>query len=425
MEKELLINDLFYEQIDIDADITLNIGGRYSGKTHSVAQKNLLAAVELPGRRLAGFRKTYASIKESLFGDYADIASEGLGLRESVHFTKTVSPLHFTFANGSQVLFRGSDSPERIKGLSRVHAGHLEEGAEFFEEDFDTILMSLRGKGHPIRVDITSNPVPTVPGSLHWLQRRFRIDEAPLNGNFVYDDPALGKVCLCKSNYQANRFVPQRVIDILEGYKETNPALYKMWVLGEFTEVEGVILTRYAFVKDEPDKRLYKGIGLDFGYSADPAAALHVWLDEPGRTIWIRPVMYNTGYTNPDIVTHFKRCDIPFLTKIVADSAEPKSIEEIRRGGYRMVEGAKKSAGYKAEMATVLQGYQINILPSPYTSDIRRELSTWAWQRDKHDNQLPKPTDGNDHLIDALIMFMANYLARPSVRPTKLLDIHM
>jgi phage terminase large subunit len=415
MKQTVKINDLFLEQSDIDADITLNIGGRFSGKTYSEVQKNIINAIQSPDWRLAGFRKTYASIKESLYAEYTGIAGD-IGLKKNYHYASKVSPLHIDFANGAQVIFRGADDPDKIKGLSKVHRAHMEEGSEFTESDFDTILMSLRGKGYPIRFGITTNPVPTIPGSPHWLQRRFNISDAPLNENFVYDDPALGKICILKSNYKANAFVPKHVIDILEGYKETNPSLYKMWTLGDFTEVEGVILKNWDVVAEIPDKRLYKGIGLDFGYSADPAAAVHVWHDEPGRQLWIQPIMYHTGFTNPDIANHFKRIGIDPYSRIVADSAEPKSMEELYRLGYRKIEGAKKSAGYKGEMATVLQGYDIHIVTSEYDSDIKKELSTWAWQRDKHDNQLPKPTDGNDHLIDALVMFMTNTLAN---RPKK------
>jgi phage terminase large subunit len=161
---------------------------------------------------------------------------------------------------------------------------------------------------------------------------------------------------------------------------------------------------------------LYKGIGLDFGYSADPAAAVHVWHDEKARKVWIEPIMYHTGFTNPDIAKHFKSIGIEPLTNIVADSAEPKSMEELYRMGYRAIKGAKKSSGYKAELATVLQGYEITIINSQYNTQVKKELATWAWQKDKHGNQLPKPTDGNDHLIDALIMFMANTLTN---RPKK------
>lgn len=413
IDSALPMNELFMEQVEIDADITLNIGGRYSAKTFSVVQKNTSRCATRKNYRIAVFRKTYASIKESIYSEYLNIPKlYGLNDFSNTAPKGRVSPLHIDYPTGSEIIFRGADDPDKIKGLANAHAGHMEEASEFDESDFDTIIMSLRGKGYPFRLDLTTNPVPTMPGSPHWLQKRFRIDECKLNENYVYFDETLGsKICILKSNYKANIFIKQRHIDILEGYKETNPGLYLMWTLGDFATVEGVILTKWRVVSEVPDNRMFIGYGLDFGFSSDPAACTKVWIDRKERVIWAELIMYNTNFTNHMIGLHLRDNGVKPLDKVVFDSAEPKSGEELSKMGFRGVEGAKKRSNYKTEMAQYLQGYEIRVIKNSYSDKARNELSTWAWQKDKNGSFMPKPTDGNDHFIDSMIMLLHNALA--------------
>jgi phage terminase large subunit len=273
--------------------------------------------------------------------------------------------------------------------------------------------LSLRGKGHDVKVDLTTNPIPTMPGSQHWLQKRFKIHEAPLNENYVYEDETLGKVCILKSNYHANMFVTQRAVNILEGYKLTNPALYQMWTLGNFAIVEGVILKNWKIVKEDPDKRLYRGVGMDFGISNDETAAVQGWIDEKNRIAWIKPIIHRLGMVSSDIVDELKAQGVHEYDNIAADQAAAVQIEEINRLGYRKCYGARKGANYKGPAAMVLQGYELRIISTQFDNKIRQQLSTWAWQKDKNGNQLPKPTDGNDHFIDAIIYLMRDLLDKP------------
>jgi phage terminase large subunit len=396
------INDIFLEQRDINADVTVNIGGRWSGKTYSVNQCSILDSMEKPGLKTAKFRKTYASIKESLYADLLGTIQD-FGMSKGEHYDSRLSPLHINIGP-SQYLFRGIDDPHKVKGLADCHEAHLEEASEFSEEDFDTILLSLRGKSYPMRLHLTTNPVPTLPGSPHWLQKRFNLDGLPLNKNVVYQDKQLGKICVCKSNYQANKFCPPHVKKLLEEYKHSNPSLYEMWVLGNFAMVEGVILKNWTITKEQPDDRLFIGYGLDFGFSNDPAALTKLWIDKKDKILYIKPLIYQTGLTNQQLGDKMKMAGVDSYDTIIADSAEPKSIQELFDHGFRKIDKCIKKTGYKADMANVLQGYTIKIIDGECTSQARSEFSTWAWMKDKNGNQLPKPTDGNDHIIDSVIM---------------------
>jgi phage terminase large subunit len=405
------INDIFLEQRDINADVTVNIGGRWSGKTYSVNQCSILDSMEKPGLKTAKFRKTYASIKESLYADLLGTIQD-FGMSKGEHYDSRLSPLHINIGP-SQYLFRGIDDPHKVKGLADCHEAHLEEASEFSEEDFDTILLSLRGKSYPMRLHLTTNPVPTLPGSPHWLQKRFNLDGLPLNKNVVYQDKQLGKICVCKSNYQANKFCPPHVKKLLEEYKHSNPSLYEMWVLGNFAMVEGVILKNWTITKEQPDDRLFIGYGLDFGFSNDPAALTKLWLDDKLRKLYIKPLLYSVDLTNDALADIMRGLGVDSYDTIIADSAEPKSIKELFNFGFRRIDGAKKRPNYKTEMAKVLQGYEILILDSQYNNEIRSEFSTWSWMKDNNGNQLPKPTDGNDHFIDSVVMRLHNLLDSP------------
>jgi phage terminase large subunit len=100
--------------------------------------------------------------------------------------------------------------------------------------------------------------------------------------------------------------------------------------------------------------------------------------------------------------------------KIIADSAEPKSIEDLYRAGFKGIKGANKRANYKADMVNVLRSYKIHLIEGDI--DLQREFSTWSWARDKNDRQLPKPADGSDHYIDSCIMLLHEYRGTNEMR---------
>ncbi len=151
-----------------------------------------------------------------------------------------------------------------------------------------------------------------------------------------------------------------------------------------------------------PDSAELIGYGLDFGFSADPAACVKVWGNK--KEIWVKGLVYSTDLSNAELYDKIKEAG---ASRIVADSAEPKSISELFRLGLRGIRGAKKRANYKTEVAKILQGMVIHLVDGD--TDLQREFSTWCWDEDKTGKLLPRPKDGNDHYVDALIMLMHEY----------------
>lgn len=154
-----------------------------------------------------------------------------------------------------------------------------------------------------------------------------------------------------------------------------------------------------------PDSADFIAYGLDFGFSNDPCGLLGVWGNRD--ELWLKELVYSTGLTNRDLAHKMHEMGIKSHDKIVADSAEPKSIEDLFREGFRGVRGVKKRANYKADMAHVLQGYKIHICQG--STNLKREIQTWSWDEDKNGHLLPVPRDGNDHLCDPLVMVMHDY----------------
>ena len=382
-----------YDSLD-GLDYIYQIGGRYSGKTIGALQMALLIALKCPGYKWVIFRKVYASIKDSIYEDLKGVI-EMIGL-PGCKILK--SPLGITLPNNSEFIFKGMDDLEKVKGLARCHGFIMEELNEFDEMDFETIDNGIRGTGYPHYGFMMHNPVPLIPGSQFWFQKMFggSLERGKLE---VSEVKGLGKVAKLKTSYLDNKYCPEKRRQRLEGYKDTNPALYKLWAQGDYAEMKGVILKNWDIVDRVPDNIDTLGFGLDFGFSEDPAACVKVWRRD--QELWVQGVVYSTGLTNDELFNKL-RLYIAEYDTVIADSAEPKSIEDLYRKGLRRIKGVKKKPNYKAEMANILNGYKIHLVNGD--TDLQREFSTWAWDEDKTGKLLPKPKDGNDHYIDALIM---------------------
>jgi phage terminase large subunit len=266
--------------------------------------------------------------------------------------------------------------------------------------------MSIRGRGYPNRIYLMHNPIPLIAGQQHWLQKRFlnTIEhELGVNTEGLVNSE---KAVILKTTYKHNYFVPDTVKNILEGYKQTNPDLYKMWALGEFTELKGGILDNgYTVIDKVPEGIKFLGYGVDFGFANDQTGVVAVWQQD--RKIYIKEMVYETGLTNPQLYDRMLSKGINRNDSIIAESARPDQIQELFDLGLRYIMKCKKYAGHKKDAAQYLRGCEIFVLKG--STNLMSELSTWSWETNKDGIIKPdaKPADGNDHLIDALIYRLA------------------
>lgn len=396
-------NEAHLTALGQDCRYYYQVGGRWSAKTTEVLLTILTGMLEYKRLRVCVFRKVYDSIRDSVYADMVQLIND---LNLSDFFTCQRSPfLIKSNLTESVCLFKGAQENERLKGLAGIHWVFLEELNEFTQMDFETIDQGIRGKGYKHKVFMAHNPVPRCVGEPYWFEKLFTPITLEPGKPYVFDIKSLGKVAALKTTYQHNAFTPDHVRQRLEGYRYTNPTLYKLWALGDYTEIKGAILTNWDEVSTVPPNVDLIGYGLDFGFSSDPAALIAVYGNR--QELWLQQLIYSTGLTNRDLADRMRLKGLTATSRIVADSAEPKSIEDLFREGFRGIKGVKKRANYKADMALVLQGYTIHIISG--SNDLKREIQTWSWDEDKTGKLLPVPRDGNDHLIDAMIMLMHTY----------------
>ena len=388
-----------------DVRYFLAYGGRRSGKSHDVAQAICLTIMQEPGHFVVAIRKVGATLKDSVFSEYADFFKRN-GIKVAINKTDKEIGL----SNGSRIRCFGLDDAEKLKSLKGATIIHFEEANEISESDFDSVDAGLSPANYPGRIFMTFNPIPQIPGSMHWLQRRFL--QVPHELSRAVTDTKTNALIL-RTWYKDNAFCPEASRKVLEGYKETNPEKYKLWALGEFTKLEGCVFTRWDIVSAVPEGIDCAGVGLDFGFSNDPSAAVRVWVREGTRELWVRELVYKTDLYNDALYRELRESGVTEFEDVIADSARPDIIADLYRQGLCGIRGVKKRANYKEDVATRLQGYQIHVVEG--STNLIREISTYSWARDKNGNQLPKLQDGDDHAIDGLTMLISEKVGKVSI----------
>jgi phage terminase large subunit len=369
-------------------------GGRRSAKSFSVSQLLVRKACEYP-RRIGVLRKFAITMRLSVWERVKSAIEEtGIALRDC---DINKSDRSITLPNGSSFHFFGADDPQKMKSLEGFTDFWLEEANEFEEIDLDTLDAGLSADvDPPPQIWLTFNPIPSVEGFVPWLVSRF-ISKVPS----VLSEPQINdNICVLRTWYKDNPFCPEATKKLLNSYKDTNPSLFKMWALGEFTYLEGVILKNWDVVDSVPEGMNLIGYGLDFGFADDPLAVIKVW--QSHEEMWLEQMVYSTGLTNQQASEAMEERGMrKGEDHIMADAAEPKSIKELRTEGW-IVTPCDKAPDYKRAAINYLKSFRIHVTRA--STDLIRELSVWSWKKDKLSGRfMPIPVDGNDHGIDATI----------------------
>lgn len=343
------------------------------------------------------FRKTYRTLKDSCFTDLK-WAFTRLGVIDDWVFT--LSPLEATRkSTGQKILFRGLDDVLKITSVT-VENGHLcwawiEEAYEVMnEEDFDMLDESIRGEvPEPLfkQWTITFNPW----SEKHWLKTRF-FD--------VSNDDTLA----ITTNYLCNEWLDDTDLQVFERMKSHNPRRYQVAGLGNWGIVEGLVFENWKEqkfeIKDTGDSVTVAG--LDFGYTNDPSAFFIGFLNESERKLYVYDEIYKKQMSNKDIYKEITALGYS-KERITADSAEPKSINELNELGLR-VKAAKKGKD------SILNGIQwiqdLEIIIHPRCNNFLTEISNYQWAEDKFGQRLNKPVDDFNHLIDAMRYAVEDYI---------------
>lgn len=375
-------------------------GSRASKKSKTTALNFITNMMKYPDANLLVVRKTYRTLKDSCFKELK-WAIKRLGVED--WWEEKQSPLELTYKpTGQKILFRGLDDPLKVTSIT-VDVGvlcwaWLEEAYEVMSEaDFDTLDESIRGKVPPglyKQWTITFNPW----NEHHWLKKRF----------FDQEDES---VLAMTTNYMCNEFLDAADLKLFEDMKKNNPRRYQVAGLGNWGIVEGLIYENWReqfFTLEEIQKEndLITISGLDFGYTNDPSAFIIGFLDLNKKRLYIYDEFYKKGMSNKDIYERIKKMGY-IKERITADSAEPKSIAQLKGLGLR-IKGAKKG---KDSINNGIQWVQdLEIIIHPRCVNFITEISNYTWAVDKFGKKLNIPIDDFNHLMDALRYALEQYI---------------
>ena len=215
-----------------------------------------------------------------------------------------------------------------------------------------------------------------------------------------------GGVDLFTSTFYDNPFIGEKQIKLYEMWKETNWNKWLVFGMGEYGEIAGAIYTNWDYCDVFPEDVEKFWYGLDFGFTNDPTTLIKVGIQ--GGEIYVDELIYERGMTNQDIARRLRELRINPNDDIICDSAEPKSIEEIKRERFRAVP-AKKGPGSKLNGIDILQRYKINI--TNRSKNIIDEIINYTWKKSRNNSEfINTPVDDWDHALDALRYVALNKL---------------
>ncbi|MFA5130505.1 MAG: PBSX family phage terminase large subunit [Patescibacteria group bacterium] len=388
MTLDLVVNDVYEPLIDAKETYLELMGGRGSGKSHFVFKQLVPIWCLRQPYKVVAMRKVAATIRLSVWPALLEGISN-FGLTNLVEINKTEKEIRFPW-NGSVISCAGADDPEKLKSLEGYDAVVQEEATEFNENDNLNIDAAIKSKKK--KIVYLHNPIPITPNFSNYLKATFWDKNNP-------DSIAL------KTTYRDNiRFLPEKYIARLESLKDTNPKLWNMWANGNYTTLEGVIFENWDTVPFVPTEGGIKdiGYGLDFGFTVDPATLIKVWargLGTDNAEIWLREDIYETGLNNQALASKMRFVGVEPTDEIMADSSEPKSIDEIHKAGFN-IHGAIKGPDSVRSGIDQMQGMRIHILQG--STNLIKEFSTYSWKKDKDGKSLPEPEDSFNHAIDAV-----------------------
>ena len=328
-------------------------------------------------------RATQVSIKGTILEDFKFVMNE-LGMYEEKLLNK--QELVYKFPNGSVVRFIGlDDSTGKLKGF---------KSDIILVDEINTI-----DKNAFIQLDIRCTKYlmalynPEIP--IDWWGLEYETKD---NG------------CMLHSTYKMNPFLDEPTIRAIEELVDTDPDMAKIYAEGLIVEPREKVYIQPELYTELPHGIKDKYYGLDFGFSNDECAVVEVSVS--GRNLYVRQVLYELGLTNEDLAFRLKDLGIDRTADIVADSAEPKSIAELRKQGLNIRPVSKTSILYGIQKLK-----QFKIFIHHESVDLISEFSNYRFKKDSI-GQITNTTTGKDHLLDGLKYVVIQFLDKPKSKVT-------
>jgi len=285
--------------------------------------------------------------------------------------------------NGNLVEFISLDQPQKVRGRKRDLL-FINEANELFWEDWQQLVFRTTG-----RIILDYNP----SDEFHWIYEKVKTRE---DADFYI------------TTYKDNHFLPDSIVAEIERLKDTDENYWRVYGLGEVGKSVATIF-RVSLIDSVPDHARHIGYGMDFGYTNDPTTLISVFIHD--TNMYVHELIYRTGMTNRDISNELQRLAVGRREEIYADSAEPKSIEEIYRMGWNIKPAAKGRDSINIGI-DMLKRY--NIFVTKQSTNTIKEFRNYKWKEDKNGVVLNTPIEIFNHSIDAIRYLVFNKLSKPN-----------
>jgi phage terminase large subunit len=354
-------------------------GSSRSSKSITALQHLIVTALSKPESLITIARETQVSIKNTILMDFKWVLTS-LNLWEDYRYNKV--EMVYKFPNNSIVRFIGlDDSTGKLRGLKSQYIMVDEVNTVSFES---FMQLDIRCEKYIIAA---YNPEITED----WWGLSYETKE---NG------------CMIHSTFKDNPFLDETIIQSIKELKELDPDLYQIYAEGKIVPPREKIFVNYDKYSEEP-KYKERYIGLDWGFATDPCAVVEVLIND--KDVYCRELLYQAGTTNEDLIFILKELGINKETIIIADSSEPKSIQDLKRGGFN-IRGVKKGQGSVLYGISKMKQHKIHIHED--SLNLYREFSELKFKKDRSGRVTNTPM-GDDHLIDAVRYVITEFTDKP------------
>lgn len=378
-------NEAYLPYLDSDCRYQIFYGGAGSGKSYFIATRLIISLLNKK-QKLMVVRQTFASIRDSV---YEEIVQAIYRMNVDSLCIISKSTLDITFKNGSKIIFKGADDENKLLSISGIDMTWIEEASEITKELFNQLELRLRGGSNKKKFILSFNPI----SANHWLKDEFF--DNPKDDSFVVH-----------TTYKDNKFLDDAYIATLEEMKERNPSKYQVYALGEWGTSSKLVYTNWTIedfnyatiVKENPS--IVSAFGMDFGYVTDPTTLVATLVDIENRKLYIFDELYQHGLLNNEIAEHV--ISLGFAKEvIIADSAEQKSIAELKSYGIRRIKPARKGRDSINHGIQFIS--QFEIIVHPDCTHVIEELNNYGYKKDRTTGRYTDaPMDKDNHLMDAL-----------------------
>lgn len=370
--------ELYAANMADDARVIINQGGTSSGKTYCIMQCLFQLAGQKPNQIITVVGQDLPNLKAGALRD-----------ARMIRGSETAFMQFFRINESSSQIIGRNDSVIEFKSYQN------EQDARSGKRDY-LFVNEANGVPYPIYQQLEMR-----------TRKRVYIDYNPSERFWVHDH-VIGKkgAKLIISDHRHNAFLTDEEHERIESISD--PEMWKVYARGKTGKLEGLIFPDYKMTEAMPDKDAWRlsAFGLDWGFTNDPTALIHVVLAH--GELWLEELIYETGMTNQMISSRFRMLGLSHGDVVVADCAEPKSIAELRHEGWKVTASVKGRDSINVGI-DIMRRYRINLVRP--AMGMAREFASYKWKTDKSGNHINEPVDAFNHAIDAVRYVCMAYLS--------------